>query len=174
MAALKKPGQSLRAQRQRLADEFRKVGAGQLSDSFFVPVMSHRSSACVHYARTQTARWRQHEREFWIRVAELPFDLLPYRPHAPERRGAFFSIGPGLHRNGREHPAVVLLQLEGLPEEVAAMTEQLDAVLRANLDDHQRGTEESSTVAWHRSFHAGILRLGAETVETTPMIVSMS
>ena len=69
----------------------------------------------------------------WLRAAEVPFDFLPVtlRPLTEPRTGAFFTFGPGVTREGAQHPSVLQVQIEGPPATMGAMV----AGLRPLLDD---------------------------------------
>jgi hypothetical protein len=123
------PPPSAAAARRRVAAALRAAGAGRVSDHFVVPAADGRPWGGAHSPARHPLRRRDRSGEGWLRVADVPFDLLPLRPDAPERQGALFSLGPGLDRAGWVRPAVLLVQLEGSEEAVAAGLERLRPVL---------------------------------------------
>lgn len=135
---------STRARRQHVADLLRATGAGRLSDAFLSPVVESTANVLVMSRKIETVRWRNREAPFFLRAEDVPFDLLPFRANAPEREGAYFSLGPGLSRSGAAHPAVLLVQVEG-PHAAAradsltqALGEHVAPPLRAQLSDGGR------------------------------------
>ncbi len=149
---------STRARRQHVADLLRAIDAGRLSDAFLSPVVESTANVLAMSRRVETVRWRNREAPFFLRAEDVPFDLLPFRANAPEREGAYFSLGPGLSRSGAAHPAVLLVQVEG-PDAAAradgieeALGDRIAPPLRAQLSDDGRPRIcLASHVVLHRS-----------------------
>ena len=136
-----------------LVRRLREAGVGRVSDAFFVPI--DRDDG--RQARRGLLHWREREREVWLRAAEVPFDLLTYRPGSPERSGGFFALGPGLTPDGELHPRVLQVQVEG----PRASVEERVAHLRPLLERELAGRREASTAAperdWVRVCIAGVV-----------------
>jgi hypothetical protein len=102
-----------------------------------VPVAQEAHTRQPYSTLTEMVAIRGKHQPCFLRVAEAPFDFLPFRQAADIRRGAWFTLGPGVVSGerspmgwtGRIHPAVVLLQIEGSPDEVNLLAEPLFAVL---------------------------------------------
>lgn len=104
------------ASQSELAAALREAGVGRLSDSLILPI----ADRGPRYAASCRVRFHGRYIRMWIRVADVPFDVLPatMRPLTPSRSGSFFTLGPGFTSTGDEHPAVLHLQIEGSQAEV--------------------------------------------------------
>lgn len=148
--------ESLRARRECVAQRLRSAGAGRLSDTFMFPVTGDPVERSPYYAATALVRWRNHERLFWIRVADVPFDLLPFRPRASARVGAVFTLGPGVTSDGATHPAVLQLQAEGAGTLVDEIVARLEPVVRSVAVMVQQARAEEAS-GWVRVCLAGLV-----------------
>ncbi len=112
----------------RLLSALRAADAGRVSDSLILPI----TEGGPRYAASGVVRVREHDGRMWIRVADVPFDLLPatVRPLSPGRDGTFFSLGPGVTVGGASHPGVLLVQVEGTPATASARLAALRPLLR--------------------------------------------
>lgn len=152
---LRRPEASVRRQRLRLADTLRALGAGRLSDTFILPLAG---DSTPHFARKAPVQWRHNAEDFWVRTADVPFDLLPFRPRSTARVGAFFTIGPALTADGRLHPLVLLVQIEGPPDTVARHLSTLAPRIR-ELAPGCRQSHERHADDWERCCLTGVVPL---------------
>jgi len=120
---------SVPATRREAIETLRAAGAERISDHFIVPATDGHPSGSTPSASRQEVGWRERSSEHWVRTADVPFDLLPLSPKATERRNTVFSLGPGLDARGFEHPAVLLMQIEGTKRETAAELHRLMPLL---------------------------------------------
>jgi hypothetical protein len=118
-AEFRTPQRSLRAQRLKVAAELRARGADRISDAFIL-VQTDGPWPASYYATSLAGEWRDHRRDLWVRTAQLPFDLLPFRPSAPARDGVVFTLGHGMTAEFQLHPLVLLVQIEGPADAVEA------------------------------------------------------
>ncbi len=105
--------------RRSVIAALRAAGAERVSDHFIVPATGGHPAASAFTASRRQVYWRERRSEHWVRTASVPFDLLPLHSDAIERRTTVFSLGPGLDTAGSEHPAVLLMQIEGTERDTA-------------------------------------------------------
>jgi hypothetical protein len=126
--------------------ELRAAGVGRVSDSFLAPILDtgprHAAIAPVS-ARNSTT-------EYSIRVADVPFELLPAKRANSRRPGAYFAFGPGLTVELREHPGVLQLQIEGSPPSVEASLVGLRSVMAPFLSAARELREDEPGGLWTR------------------------
>jgi hypothetical protein len=137
------PARSVRTRRDEVAARLREAGAGRLSDSFLLPPVNHVAGRAAFYATRVETRWRDHSESYYVRTADVPFNLIPKRRAKEECRGIFFSLGPGLTLDGRPHPAVLLLQVEDSLASPLKL-EGVDAVLSKWLLERRESLAETS------------------------------
>ena len=167
------PAQSIRAWRQGAAARLQSAGVGRLSDAFLIPAAKDQAWPGAFYARQVAVGWRSGRQLCYLRVAALPFDLLPHRPRTLERVGAFFSLGPGLTAAGELHAAVLLVQIEGAPAQVALMRSQIEPVVRvlAEVADEGERVNEQDWVAFTM---AGFLREEPPALAWTARVTALT
>jgi hypothetical protein len=135
----------------------RAAGAEQISDHFIVPVTDGHPRKTARAARRQRLCWREHTGECWLRVADVPFDLLPVRHGTAARRAALFSLGPGLDMRGCVHPAVLLLQIEGSDETVIVELGRILPVTASVAQELQMVAQRDTDSGWLRICVAGLV-----------------
>jgi hypothetical protein len=149
---------SSRSRNQIASDTLRSAGAGRISDSFLIPVSENGTSQGPYFSHRQEVRWREHAKDFWIRVANVPFDLLPFRQGSQDRVGAFFSIGPGLVGGDSVNPCVLLLQIEGPNDQVDTLLARIELAFDAIATDKRRAMIANlATRDWRRVCLSGII-----------------
>lgn len=129
----------------------RAAGAGRISDSFLTPESSVLPGAGPRSVLSTRVLYRGHGEGFFVRAADVPFDLLPYRACDPARQGAWFNVGPGVAGRSLEagvHPAVLLLQVEGPPDEVLGQMKVLRDRAEDVLSDVVVGEVEDAPGWW--------------------------
>jgi hypothetical protein len=136
-----------------LAKLLRAAGVGRVSDTFLVPV----ADGEPRQARSARVRWRGRERDFWLRVADVPFDLHTMRPGSPSRLGAVFALGPGLTRDDVPHANVLHVQIEGPLSDVEAQLAELQGLLADVTDDVRCSRDELPGRDWARICIAGLV-----------------
>jgi hypothetical protein len=151
---------SVRTRCQSLSTELRDLGIGRVSDAFVLPVRPD-GSRRVDSAQAASAvvGWRQREGAFWLRIADVPFDLLPFRPGAPARNGGVFSLGPGLTITRDVHPAVLQVQLEGPALSVDSQAARVGDLMRRLCHEVRQAEVHVDVTGWTRHCAAGLVAL---------------
>lgn len=141
-----------------LGEQLELAGARRLPDVFVFPRLDAGRRQWSYYPRTRTVRWRQSAQTFYVRSADVPFDVIPLRPSDPLREGSWFSIGPAVTTGTRVHLRVLLLQTDGPSEwarpEAARLREVVDPWCGASPPMSSRADDRG----WSRYCLAAVLR----------------
>lgn len=138
------------ARAARVCNVLLTLGFGQVSDSFLIPASSVLSSG-VFYASESAVQCASGSERFFVRVADLPFEILPRDLIRAHQHTRVFSLGPGLLRSGGQSPLVLLLYAHDREGNLHRVIEQLTETLsfaedpkfsitdclRANLPDEK-------------------------------------
>jgi hypothetical protein len=107
---------------------------------FMFPRLDSGRRQWCYYARTAPVRWRNQMQSFYVRGADGPFNIVPFRDSDPRRGGIWFSLGDGLDAEGNLMDALLLVQLEGLGERVQSLRSQACSALEpqwhVNFEHH--------------------------------------
>jgi hypothetical protein len=149
---------SLPSARRQAIRALRDAGASRISDHFIVPATEGHPSPRSPTGSRQVVSWREQASEYWVRTADVPFDLLPLGPKAVERRATLFSLGPGLDHEGFEHPAVLLMQFEGTKQEVGAELHRLKPLISVLVTELRVATCQGREEGISRTCISGMVR----------------
>lgn len=96
---------------------------------FMFPQQGSGRRQWCYYARTAPVRWRDQTQSFYVRGADGPFNIVPFRDGDPVREGLWFSLGDGLDAEGNLTDSLLLVQLEGPDEQVQSLQSRTRSLL---------------------------------------------
>lgn len=121
-------------------EALRALGAKELGSVFMFPRLDSGKRQWCYYSRTAPVSWRDQTQSFYVRGADGPFNIVPFRDSDPKRGGVWFSLGEGLDAEGDLMDSLLLIQIEGLDEQVQSLRSSIFSALepgwQVDLEDH--------------------------------------
>lgn len=139
------------------------LGAKELVSVFMFPQLDSGRRQWCYYARTAPVRWRGQTQSFYVRGADGPFNIVPFRDSNPKRGGIWFSLGEGLDAEGNLMDSLLLVQLEGLDEQVDGLRSQTCSALESQWNvNFEHRAPVPSVPGWMRCCLAASTRSSRE------------
>lgn len=94
------------------------MGLGRLSDTLVAPIST--AARGILQPRTIALTYRGNRHDYWLRSADVPFELLPNRPLSCSEAHGVFTLGPGMTNSGSS-PNVLQVEIFGESQYVLAL-----------------------------------------------------